>query len=59
MSIVDGAKITKLQHTFPKLTETNQQYVLGLTEGLKYAQNKAGETPEERTLQNSRQQGGK
>ena len=27
-----------MQCTFPKLTEANQQYVLGLAEGLKLAQ---------------------
>jgi len=32
-------KLEKLQCTFPKLTETNQHYVLGLAEGLKQAQN--------------------
>jgi hypothetical protein len=32
-------KSKQLQCTFPKLTETNQQYVLGLAEGLKRAQN--------------------
>ena len=32
-------KLEKLQCTFPKLTEANQQYVLGLAEGLKQAQN--------------------
>jgi len=31
-------KQEKLQSTFPKLTEVNQQYVLGLAEGLKRAQ---------------------
>jgi len=31
-------KLEKLQCTFPKLTEANQQYVLGLAEGLKTAQ---------------------
>jgi hypothetical protein len=29
----------KLYCTFPRLTEANQQYVLGLAEGLKKAQN--------------------
>jgi len=29
----------KLCGSFPKLTETNQQYILGLAEGLKKAQN--------------------
>jgi len=32
-------KQEKLQCTFPKLTEANQQYVLGLAEGLRQAQN--------------------
>ena len=31
-------KLAQLQCTFPKLTEVNQQYVLGLAEGLKRAQ---------------------
>jgi hypothetical protein len=31
-------KLAQLQCTFPKLTEANQQYVLGLAEGLKRAQ---------------------
>jgi len=35
-------KLEKLQCTFPKLTEANQQYVLGLAEGLKRAQGGKG-----------------
>ena len=31
-------KLAQLQCTFPKLTEVNQHYVLGLAEGLKRAQ---------------------
>jgi hypothetical protein len=31
-------KLEKLQCTFPRLTEANQHYVLGLAEGLKRAQ---------------------
>jgi len=31
--------IDKLRCKFPKLTETNQQYILGLVEGLEKAQN--------------------
>jgi len=31
-------KLEKLQCTFPKLTEVNQHFVLGLAEGLKRAQ---------------------
>jgi hypothetical protein len=38
-------KLEKLQCTFPKLTEVNQHYVLGLAEGLKRAQK--GRTGEE------------
>jgi hypothetical protein len=34
---IDG-KLAQLQCTFPKLTEANQHYVLGLAEGLKRAQ---------------------
>jgi hypothetical protein len=32
-------KLAQLQCNFPKLTEVNQHYVLGLAEGLKRAQN--------------------
>jgi len=43
--IING-KLEKLQCTFPKLTEANQQYMLGLAEGLKRAQNgRHGEQP--------------
>jgi|GEM_PF-5054708 len=31
-------KQKRLQCTFPKLTEPNQEYILGIAEGLKYAQ---------------------
>jgi len=34
----NNIKLAQLQCTFPKLTEANQQYVLGLAEGLKRAQ---------------------
>jgi len=41
-------KQEKLQSTFPKLTEVNQHYVLGLAVGLKLAQNgKVGERAKE------------
>jgi len=44
----NGNKLEKLQCTFPKLTEANQHYVLGLTEGLKRAQgSKVGERTKE------------
>jgi len=43
-----NGKLAQLQCTFPKLTEANQHYVLGLAEGLKRAQKgKVGEQPEE------------
>ena len=31
-------KLTQLQYTFPKLTEKNQQYMLGVAKSLKHAQ---------------------
>jgi hypothetical protein len=31
-------KLKELRSSFPKLTEENQQYMLGMTEGLKHAQ---------------------
>jgi len=37
----DNVKLEHLRCTFPRLTETNQSYVLGLAEGLKQAQGKA------------------
>jgi hypothetical protein len=39
MSIENNIAIKKLCCSFPRLTEANQQYVLGLAEGLKKAQN--------------------
>jgi len=39
MNNINSATMEKLCCSFPKLTETNQQYVLGLAEGLKKAQN--------------------
>ena len=41
---IEAIKLAQLQCTFPKLTEVNQHYVLGLAEGLKRAQGgKVGE----------------
>lgn len=37
----NDTRLMHLQCTFPKLTETNQFYVLGLAEGLKQAQGAA------------------
>jgi hypothetical protein len=48
--ISNSANITELQCAFPKLTEANQQYVLGIAEGLKYAQKKLRENHEKRAL---------
>jgi hypothetical protein len=39
MNSENSAAIEKLCFSFPRLTEANQQYVLGLAEGLKKAQN--------------------
>jgi len=53
-------KLEKLQCTFPKLTEANQQYVLGLAEGLKRAQNgKVGDVKSRTVLNCSVKVGGK
>jgi hypothetical protein len=59
--VVNHAKLEHLKCAFPDLTETNQQYVLGIAEGLKYAQNRPGESPEKRALlpQDNGQRGGK
>jgi hypothetical protein len=46
MSIENNIKIGKLQCTFPKLTETNQEFMLGLAEGLKFAQYNSKEKKE-------------
>lgn len=42
MVTVNNEKLVKLQCTFPKLTESNQQYMLGIAEGLKHVQNNGG-----------------
>ena len=34
------AKMKHLQYSFPRLSETNQQYMLGMAVGLKYVQEK-------------------
>ena len=44
MNFVNDARIGKLRCSFPKLTETNQIYVLGFAEGLKQAQEEANRT---------------
>jgi len=38
----EDLKLKHLQSAFPKLTETNQFYVLGLAEGFKYVQQSSG-----------------
>ncbi|MCL2269932.1 MAG: hypothetical protein FWC24_01180 [Treponema sp.] len=40
--IINNARLLHLQYTFPRLTETNQSFVLGLAEGLRQAQRKTG-----------------
>ena len=50
--MTNNAKLEQLQCVFPKLSEANQQYVLGVAEGLKHAQSALGESAEKRpTLQ--------
>ncbi|MCL2802117.1 MAG: hypothetical protein FWD28_10200 [Treponema sp.] len=41
--MIKQLKLMRLQCSFPRLTEINQFYVLGLAEGLKHAQGKDGE----------------
>ena len=36
----NNVKLERLKCTFPKLTEANQHYILGIAAGLKYAQKK-------------------
>jgi len=43
-------KVEKLQCTFPKLTEANQYYVLGLAEGLKRAQNGSSSNSQQKKI---------
>jgi hypothetical protein len=39
MNDINIGSVEKLCRAFPMLTEANQQYILGLAEGLKKAQN--------------------
>ena len=45
MSIEKNVNLAKLQHSFPQLTDMNQQYMLGIAVGLKYVQENFKETP--------------
>ena len=45
MSNIENAKLSKLQCSFPKLSETNQQYMLGVAVGLKYVQERIKDLP--------------
>jgi len=38
--MIDSIRLERLKGTFPKLTDVNQHFVLGLTTGLKYVQDK-------------------
>jgi hypothetical protein len=49
--VINHVTLEQLHCTFPKLTEANQQYVLGVAEGLRYAQDKERGIPEKRSLQ--------
>jgi hypothetical protein len=44
--MINYAKLEQLQKNFPKLIQMNQQYILGVTEGLKYAQGNLGKPAE-------------
>ena len=46
MSIKNDRKLKKLQCSFPKLTDENQQYMLGFAEGLRHAQENTENQPE-------------
>jgi hypothetical protein len=48
MSITNDAKIAELRCTFPKLTEANQLYMLGIAEGLKFAQSELKKVSDKR-----------
>jgi len=54
MSITDIGAVEKLCRTFPMLTEDNQQYVFGLVEGLKKAQNSGRKKQQKRNENGSR-----
>jgi hypothetical protein len=43
---VDTAKQEELTNKFLRLTEANQQYILGLVEGIRYARTGEQETPD-------------
>jgi len=43
MSNMETDNLEKLQCAFPKLTEANQSYIVGLVEGLKHAQDKTAD----------------
>jgi hypothetical protein len=53
----NNTKLEQLHCTFPKLTEVNQQYVLGLAEGLKHAQNKTEKLQEEKATNKKKTMG--
>jgi hypothetical protein len=44
----NNTKQGQLRCVFPKLTEANQQYMLGIAEGLKFAQNELKKVPDKR-----------
>ena len=41
----NNVRLERLQCTFPKLTEANQYFVMGIVVGLKYSQGKLVEAP--------------
>jgi len=54
MNNTNTGTVEKLCRAFPMLTEANQQYVLGLAEGLKKAQNSGRKEKPKRSENGSR-----
>jgi hypothetical protein len=44
--MMEGEKLNQLYRTFPKLSEEGQKYILGISEGLKFAPQKNLEKPD-------------
>jgi hypothetical protein len=47
--IMNYAKLEQLRKKFSRLTGVNQLYILGVSEGLKYAQSALGKPPEHKS----------
>jgi hypothetical protein len=51
------SNLEQLREKFPKLTGVNQQYILGITVGLKHAQGNPGKAPEDKSPGRTGQKG--